>query len=493
MPGTNQRRPVRFTLLAIVAIALLPLTAVSASVVAHAAPEAAAPEAAPDAEPAVATKGEFVRRVGDGLVLAGRPYRFAGSNNYYPMYRSPAMVDALFTKAAAAGFDVMRVWGSREIGTVDGSDSVDSPKDGFWLQYWDPAAGRPAFNDGANGFARLDQVIATARAKGLRLVIPLVNNWNNFGGIDQYVRWAGKQYHDDFYTDPTIRGWYRAWIAHVLNRVNPLTGLAYKDDPTVLMWELGNEPRCVSAGAYPRSPSGCSTDTVVRWADEMTTYVKSVDRNHLVGVGDEGFYAKDPASSDWTRNGADGVDTVRLAALRNVDVLSFHLYPESWGRTPAGPWGKDWIVEHVRDAKKLHKPAFLGEFGLLDKATRNAVYAGWTDAFTAAGGTGELYWLLSDATDDGTPYADYDGFTVYCPSPVCTTLGHAGAILRRSRTTTRSRPRPARRPPSGSPGTTSPTPPRRSCRAASTSIPRRPAGRPPARSRRAARGARAAR
>ena len=49
---------------------------------------------------------------------------------------------------------------------------------------------------------------------------------------------------------------------------------------------------------------------------------------------------------------------------------------------------------------------------------------------TARGGDGWLYWILSGVQDDGTLYPDYDGFTVYCPSPVCTTLTNAGEELR---------------------------------------------------------------
>lgn len=369
---------------------------------------------------------QFVRRIGAQLFLDGRPYRFAGTNNYYPMYQSTVAVDALFAKVKASGFDVIRVWGSREIGTVGGSDSVDPSQDGFYLQAWDPAAGAPVFNDGATGLQHLDYVLASARAHGVRLVIPFVNNWNNFGGMDQYVRWAGDTHHDDFYTDPKIRGWYQAWIAHLLDRVNPLTGIAYKDDPTVLGWELGNEPRCLGGGVYPRSAS-CTTDTLVSWADTMSRYVKSVDRRHLLDVGDEGFYAKDTASTDWTRNGGEGVDTIRLAALPAVDMLSLHLYPEGWGKPAA--WGNDWIAEHLQDARKVGKPAFLGEFGLADKATRNPVYGSWTDTFVKGGGTGELYWIMSDVLADGTLYPDYDGFTVYCPSAVCTTLGNAARTL----------------------------------------------------------------
>ena len=79
----------------------------------------------------------------------------------------------------------------------------------------------------------------------------------------------------------------------------------------------------------------------------------------------------------------------------------------------------------------------LGEFGYKDKATRNPVYKAWTDEAVRNGLDGFLYWLLAGVQDDGTDYPDYDGFTVYCPSPVCTTIANAGDELRRGQ---RSRP-----------------------------------------------------
>lgn len=360
----------------------------------------------------------FVKQAGPELRLNGKTFRFAGTNNYYLMYKSQAMVDDVLAAAAGNQLNVLRMWGSLEIGNQDGSNSINGKADGVYFQYWDGSA--PAYNDGADGLRRLDYVIMKAGQRGLRLVIPFVNNWNAFGGMDQYVRWRGGQYHDQFYSDPVIRQWFKNWIAHLLNRTNSYTGVQYKNDPTIMAWELANEPRCLSAGAYPRS-SGCSTQTLISWADEMSSFVKSIDENHLLGVGDEGFYCI-AGATDWTENCGEGVDTLAFAKLDTIDLMSAHLYPDGWGKTPA--WGTQWISRHIRDARAINKPFLLGEFGLLDKATRNVVYQQWTDAVLKGGGSGALYWILSGKQDDGSLYADYDGFTVYADSPVFITLGN---------------------------------------------------------------------
>lgn len=366
---------------------------------------------------------DYVKRVGSNLMLDGQFFRFGGTNNYYLMYKSRAMVDNVLETAAANNFKVVRTWGWLDIGNQDGSNSVAGKSDGVYFQYWNGSA--PAYNDGDDGLKRLDYVIAKAGEEGLRLVIPFTNNWRDFGGMDQYVRWRGGQYHDDFYTDPTIRQWYKNWIAHLLNRTNSITGIKYKDDPTIMTWELGNEPRCKGSGVYPTS-SACTTQTLITWADDVSRFVKSIDRNHLVSVGDEGFYCN-PGSTDWTENCGEGVDTIAFTKLRAIDVMSMHLYPDGWGKDPA--WGTQWIKRHIEDARANNKAVMLGEFGLLDKNIRNRVYKEWTDAVQKSGGNGALYWILSDKQDDGGYYADYDGFTVYCPSPVCITLGNFAQIM----------------------------------------------------------------
>lgn len=371
-----------------------------------------------------------VVRNGAELEVAGQPFRFAGSNNYYLMYSSRFMVNDVLEAAQRAGFNTLRTWGFLDIGNADGSDSVRGPSNGVYFQYWGGSA--PTYEDGPNGLERLDYIVQRAGQLGLRLVIPLVNNWNDFGGMDQYVRWRDSAdpgprewFHDDFYTDPTIRSWYQAWITHVLERVNTLTGVAYKDDPAIAMWELGNEPRCTGAGVYGRSPN-CTTQTLTEWADAMSAHVRSVDPNHLIAVGDEGFYCVD-GGQHWTEQCGDGVDSLALAALPNIDVMSAHLYPEDWGTNP--DWGTDWITRHVTDAQTVGKPSLLGEFGLTNQRVRNRVYQTWTDNLVSLGGNGGLYWILSGRNDDGSLYGDFDGFTVYEDAPAFQTLKNFAASM----------------------------------------------------------------
>ncbi len=370
-------------------------------------------------DPVDARGQHFVARVGGQMYHRGKPFRLAGSNNYYPMYVSQGMVDNLLETAAAQNFNAFRLWGFLDIGNADGSNSVDGPHNGVYFHYWDGA--EPAFNDGDTGLKHLDYIIYRAGQLNLKLIIPFVNNYDAFGGMDQYVRWAGDHYHDDFYTDPVIRRWYKQWIQHVLNHVNSYTGVAYKNDATIMIWDLVNEERCAGYGVYPQS-SNCTTDFITGWARDVSSYIKSIDPHHLVSSGSEGWYCKDPNSSDFTINCSQGVDSLALARLPAMDVHSYHLYPDDWGKTPE--WGTQWIESHIADAHALGDRAIAGEWGLREKNIRNPVYQQWEEAVLKNNGGGALYWLLSGKQDDGTLYPDYDGYTVYCPSPVCSAFTH---------------------------------------------------------------------
>ncbi|XVQ84999.1 glycoside hydrolase 5 family protein [Microbispora siamensis] len=370
-----------------------------------------------------ATGMTFVKRVGTKLTITstGKQWRFAGTNDSMLVRGGHEVVDSVFDRAQAAGLGVIRTFGSVEIGDEDGSNSVFRSFD-LYFQYWDGT--KPAYNDDADGLENLDYVLWRARQSGFRVIIPFVNNWIEYsGGMDQYVRWAGGQYHDDFYTNSVIKGWYKDWITHLLNRVNTLTGVAYKDDPTIMAWELANAPRCKgSDDSYPTS-SGCTAATITAWADEMSQYVKSVDGNHLLSVGDEGFYCTDPGGPDWTNNCSQGVDTLALARLPEIDLMSPQLFADKWGKDAA--WGTSWITQHLADGREIGKPVVLSAFGLLNKSVRNPAYRDWLNAFRTGGGAGFAFWAIIEGLF-GDNFPDLDGYTVNCPSPVCKTIENAG-------------------------------------------------------------------
>ena len=58
--------------------------------------------------------------------------------------------------------------------------------------------------------------------------------------MDVYVRqMLGSENHDLFYTDASVKAAFKAYIKAFIYR--------YIDDPTIMAWELGNEPRCTGS------------------------------------------------------------------------------------------------------------------------------------------------------------------------------------------------------------------------------------------------------
>lgn len=349
------------------------------------------------------------------FVLEGRPFCFAGANNYYLAYAPRPMVDDVLESARAMGVGVVRTWAFIDRGSEDGrvrNVDGDGTKGGFWFQGWDPVHQQAIFNDGANGLGGLDYALAKAGRLGIKLVLVLTNNWHEFGGMDQYLAWYGLSAHSDFYRDPRVRRAYESWLLHLTSHVNGITNLAYRDDPTIFGWELANEPR---------GTSGTPSQVLTRWAGEMSSYLKSIDGNHLVAVGDEGFLGGD--SEHWTYHADNGVDHPGLTALPNIDYGTFHLYPDTWG-TGFG-WSERWIDDHLRVARELGKPTVLEEYGL--KVTRDELgrisdglparlksYSAWNERMLSHGGNASMFWLLVGRdSEHGGQYPDFDRFSVY--------------------------------------------------------------------------------
>jgi len=362
--------------------------------------------------------------------LEGKTLCFAGANNYYLASKPKPMVDDVLSAAKELGFPVVRIWGYLDIGSLDGSvphvdpwgDKLSGKKDGVYFQYFDPASKKVLYNENAeDGLPRLDYAMAKAGELGVKIIVVLTNNWYDFGGMDQYLRWFGRTKHHEFYTAPEVKQAFKNWIQHLALRKNTVNGRIYKDDPTIFSWELGNEPRCKGTGA---GASGWDNQTIVKWADEMSAYIHSLDPNHMVSVGDEGFL--DGGGEHWAYKANDGVDHEALTALPGIDFGTYHSYPEDWGANLA--WGDRWIVDHERVARRLGKPTILEEYGV--KVTRNEqavitknlstrleVYQRWNDLTLKRGGNATMIWMLG-GIDTLYPapnglYHDYDGYTVF--------------------------------------------------------------------------------
>jgi len=356
---------------------------------------------------------EFVTVHGTELRLGGERFRAAGANSYWPAFADPLVTDAIFQAAADNDLAVMRMWAFNDIGDpADPTTSLDPQNTTTYFQYWDGE--KPALNEGENGLVKLDYAIASAKERGIRLVLPFVNNWGPFGGMGQYVRWAGLDDHGAFYTDPQIRQWFKDWMTALLNRTNTYTGVKYKDEPTIAIWELANEPRCEGV---PQLPSkDCSNETIVAWVAEMAAHFKSIDSKHVLGLGDEGFMCSQD-TGHWAYTCSTGQDSLAFAQLDDIDIVGLHVYPDHWDTDVE--WSREWILDHVAIAEQVGKPIFIGEYGWRGAAPRNVVFDEWVGAFEEAGGDLALLWWMQPRNEFSTP-PDSDGFTVYCPSAVCT-------------------------------------------------------------------------
>ena len=66
----------------------------------------------------------------------------------------------------------------------------------------------------------------------------------------------------------------------------------------------------------------------------MAAYVKSLDKNHLVTVGLEGFYSLKTTQMSAVNPGewaaSLGSDFIQNSATENIDFASVHAYPDSW-------------------------------------------------------------------------------------------------------------------------------------------------------------------
>ncbi|KAL2497776.1 Mannan endo-1 [Abeliophyllum distichum] len=340
----------------------------------------------------------FIRTRGIHFMLNGSPFYANGFNAYWLMYvaSDPSQrhkVSTAFQQASSHGLTVARTWAF--------SDGGYKP-----LQY---APG--SYNE--QMFKGLDFVIAEARRYGIKLVLSLANNYESFGGKKQYVNWARSagQYltsDDDFFRNSVVKGYYKNHIRTILSRFNTFTGILYKNDPTIMAWELMNEPRCTS------DPSG---RTIQAWIMEMASYVKSIDRSHMLEAGLEGFYGQSsPQRMNLNPSFNVGTDFIANNRIPGIDFATVHSYPDQWLSSSNDEnqlsFLNNWLNGHIQDAQYvLKKPLLLTEFGKSwkdpgfspyqrDMLFNTVYYKIYVSAKRGGAAAGGLFWqLLTEGMD----------------------------------------------------------------------------------------------
>ena len=125
-------------------------------------------------------------------MLNGKTYTVAGTNAYWLAQYGDADIDKAFSDIAAAGLTTVRTWGFNDVTSVQNY--------GAYYQLW--TNGTATFNTGDFGISRFDAVVKSAKAHGVRLIVALVNNWSDYGGMDVYVSQLNPGgTHDTFYTN----------------------------------------------------------------------------------------------------------------------------------------------------------------------------------------------------------------------------------------------------------------------------------------------------
>lgn len=214
----------------------------------------------------------FVQRKGTHLTLDGRPFRYSGPNLEWlglegygphdpmgPRFPTRFEIDDAFATAAEMGALVVR---SQTIG-----DTVGCPR------CIEPALDK--FNDAA--FQASDYAVAVAAKYHMRLIIPLVGDCATClgGGMGQYLAWEHRASVKAFFTDPAVIAAFERHIDVVLNHRSPITGLRYRDDPTIMAWESCNMCGIVTTGEH-------GTDAgVAAWTEEIGRHIKKLDPHHL--------------------------------------------------------------------------------------------------------------------------------------------------------------------------------------------------------------------
>ena len=313
---------------------------------------------------ALAATDTFLERRGNLLfegATAAAPYRFGGINAYWlgldesSGVHPPTKFRITDALATVAGFLPNTLVRSHSIGISTGNAQSFQPSADF-------------FN--ASNLDAADFAIAEAERLGLRLIVPLTDNWRYYhGGKHNFVEWCGQTDEALFYTDACAIALFKAYIAARLNHTSAYTGRRAADEPAIAMWETGNELQAPAA-----------------WVADIAAHIKSLAPRQLVLDG----------------NAQVTADHLPLAS---VDVVSTHFYPPDAAK----------LAQGALAAAAAGKVFIAGEYGWSNSMDYNATILVCEAVGGASACAGTAAWSLFPHSDafGFTPHGD--GFTIHYP------------------------------------------------------------------------------
>ncbi len=265
-------------------------------------------------------KNNFVYVKNGHFIKDGKPYYYIGTNFWYGAILASEGQGG-DTLRLARELDFLKETGIDNLRVLVGSDGergVNSKVEPT-LQ-----VSPGVYNDTI--LKGLDRFLAELGKRDMKAVLYLNNSWEWSGGYSQYLQWAGygkapipnidgweayKQYVIQFQQSDTCKILFASYVKDIISRKNSITGIAYKDDPAIFSWQIGNEPRAFSDS---------NKDKFASWIGDVAKLIKLIDPNHMVSTGSEGLY------------GCEG-DTMLLEKIHSypeIDYINLHIWPYNW-------------------------------------------------------------------------------------------------------------------------------------------------------------------
>lgn len=295
-----------------------------------------------------------------------KPYQFIGANYWYGASLAADTIGGDRDRLAME-LDFLKSHGIDNLRIMVGAEGPDhQPYRVTPALIKEPGVLSPKLLEG------LDYLLHEMSKRDMVAVLYLTNNWEWSGGMAQYLNWNGYgdfvnpnvppntwndfyQYQKQFYSCQPCKEQLNQYITEIVSRTNSVNGIKYTNDPTIMTWELANEPRPMADDNF---------EPFIRWIKATSELIKKLDPNHLVTTGNEGEKGCSESLALY--------DT--LHRFNSIDYLTIHIWMKNWGWYNAQKADSTYPLaiekvqkyfnDHLAVAHKHNKPLVLEEFGI---------------------------------------------------------------------------------------------------------------------------------